>query len=241
MSAVRELTAAVGVSMACQAMGVSRSGFYRQQRPAPAKATGVARTHPRALSPTERTEVLAVLHGERHCDRSPGEIYATLLDEGRYLCSVRTMYRLLAQDGPVRERRAQRRHPVYAKPQLLATAPNQVWTWDLTKLKGPGPWQYYHLYVVMDLFSRYVVGWMLAHRESGVLARRLIQQALAQQRIAPGQLTVHADRGAAPSVSRRRSAQREGNPPAPLVGGRLEALVGRQDHGGLQAREASTR
>ncbi len=141
--------------------------------------------------------MLAELHSERFVDASPAAVYATLLDEGTYLCSERTMYRVLAARDEVRERRAQRRHPIYAAPELLATAPNQLWSWDITKLKGPAPWTYYHLYVVLDVFSRYVVGWMVAPRESAVLAERLIATACERQRILPGQLTVHADRGAA--------------------------------------------
>jgi len=193
----------LGVRPACRALSLSHSRFYRRQQPARVR-NATLRTHPRALDSAERAVVLEVLHSARFCDRAPSEIYATLLDEGQYLCSVRTMYRLLAGNAEVRERRAQRRHRLYTKPELLATAPNQVWTWDLTKLLGPQKWIYYHLYVVLDLFSRYVVAWMLAHRESGELGRRLIAQAIAQQNIEPGQLTVHADRGAAPTAKTLR-------------------------------------
>jgi putative transposase len=139
--------------------------------------------------------VLDVLHADRFVDQAPPEIYATLLDEGTYLCSLRTMYRILEARGEVRERRDQLRHPHYTKPELLATAPNQVWSWDITKLLGPAKWTYFYLYVLLDIFSRYVVGWMLAHRESRTLARRLIMETCEKEGIVPGQLTLHADRG----------------------------------------------
>jgi putative transposase len=135
------------------------------------------------------------MHSERFMDQAPREIFATLLDEGRYLCSVRTMYRILGQENEVRERRNQLRHPVYAKPELLATAPNQVWSWDITRLLGPVKWSYFYLYVILDIFSRYVVGWMVAARESATLAQRLIEETCRKQAIEPGQLTIHADRG----------------------------------------------
>jgi putative transposase len=138
---------------------------------------------------------LGILHSERFVDQAPREVYATLLDEGSYLCSVSTMYRLLAEQGEARERRNQLVHPAYAKPELLATAPNQVWSWDITKLLGPVKWSYFYLYVIMDIFSRYAVGWMVATRESAALAQRLIQETCAKQGIAPGKLTIHADRG----------------------------------------------
>lgn len=129
-------------------------------------------------------------------DKAPAEVYATLLDEGTYLCSIRTMYRILESAHEVRERRRHTQHPVYAKPELLATGPNQVWSWDITKLHGPGKWNHYHLYVIMDIYSRYVVGWMVADRESAILAERLISDTLQKQQIQPGQLVIHADRGA---------------------------------------------
>ena len=151
---------------------------------------------PRALGTTERQAVLDVLHSERFVDQSPAEVHATLLEEQTYLCSPRTMYRVLAAADEVRERRAQARHPVYTKPELVATGPNQVWSWDITKLKGPIPYLYYSLYVILDLFSRYVVGWMVARHENAHLAERLLEQTCAKQGIAPHQLTIHADRGA---------------------------------------------
>jgi putative transposase len=139
--------------------------------------------------------VLAVLHEERFVDLAPAEVYATLLDEGLYLCSERTMYRVLAEAAEVRERRDQLRHPKYAAPELLATQPNQLWSWDITKLLGPAKWTYFYLYVLLDVFSRYVVGWLLADAESSALAERLLAEAYARQGIEPGQLTIHADRG----------------------------------------------
>jgi transposase InsO family protein len=147
------------------------------------------------LSAAERQAVLNILHEARFVDQAPAEIYATLLDEGRYLCSIRTMYRLLAANNEVRERRNQRRHPVYSKPELLATGPNQVWSWDITKLKGPIKGQFFNLYVILDIFSRCVVGWLLSERENALLAARLIDQTCAKHGIRPGSLTIHADRG----------------------------------------------
>jgi putative transposase len=145
------------------------------------------------------------LYSQRFVDKAPREIYATLLDEGAYLCSVRTMYRLLNKDQASRERRDQLRHPNYQKPELLATAPNQVWSWDITKLLGPQKWTYYYLYVILDIFSRYTVGWMLAHRESADLASRLIRETLDKQQVSKDQLTIHSDRG--PSMRSQNVAQ----------------------------------
>jgi len=149
-----------------------------------------------ALDLQERQELLLTLNSERFADCAPATVYATLLDEGRYLGSVRTMYRVLALDGATLERRNQRTHPVYTKPELLAQAPNQVWSWDITKLKGPAKWTYFHLYVILDIFSRFVVGWLIAPRESADLAQQLIAQTVARHDITPGTLTLHADRGA---------------------------------------------
>ena len=139
--------------------------------------------------------MLEVLNSERFVDKAPAEVYATLLDEETYLCSISTMYRLLRAAKCVRERRNQLRHPNYSKPELLATRPNQLWSWDITKLRGPKPWSYYYLYVILDVYSRYVVGWMVAERESALLAKRLLAETMAKQGIEPGELTVHADRG----------------------------------------------
>lgn len=182
----------------CISLGVPRASYYRgvrrkmhpvgtRRRPTPA----------RALSAEERQRVLDELHADRFVDLAPAQVYAALLDEGRYLCAERTMYRILAAHREVRERRAQRRHPVYTAPELLATAPNQLWSWDITKLKGPQTWSWFQLYVVLDVFSRYVVGWTLAPYESGALAEELIATCCVRERIPPGQLTIHADRGAA--------------------------------------------
>jgi putative transposase len=192
---VSELSQVVGTSAACIALAVSRATHYRRDR-GPRLGPPALRPRPaRALSENERTTVLDLLHAERFVDASPAATYATLLDEGTYLASERTMYRILAGADEVRERRAQRRHPVYARPELLATGPNELWSWDITKLKGPAKWTTYQLYVILDVFSRYVPGWMVAHRESAILAQRLIEETTAKQAIVPGSLTVHADRG----------------------------------------------
>ena len=193
MSAVLSLSGSVGVRRACELLGVSRARWYRARQTRP--AAGPRPRPPLALRPHEQEEALAVLHSERFVDQAPRAIYATLLEEGRYLASVRTLYRLLASRGEARERRAQRRHPTYPRPELLATAPNQLWSWDITKLKGPVKWTYFHLYVILDVFSRCVVGWMVAHRESSRLAERLIEHTCESHGIRPGQLTLHADRG----------------------------------------------
>ncbi|HJO25078.1 MAG TPA: IS3 family transposase, partial [Myxococcota bacterium] len=153
------------------------------------------KTPARALSACERERVREVLYETRFADRSPGEVVATLLDEQRYLCSERTMYRILAAQGASRERRNQLRHPVYTKPELVATAPNEVWSWDITKLLGPKKWTYYYLYVLLDLFSRYAVGWMLADRENATLASRLIEETCSKYEVKPQVLTLHSDRG----------------------------------------------
>ena len=152
---------------------------------------------PRALTDVERATVMILLHSERFVDLPPAEIYATLLDKGIYLCSERTMYRLLDEHQELRERRRQLIHPTYSRPELLATAPNQVWSWDITKLRGPATWTYFYLYVIIDIFSRYTVGWMVADAENAVLARRLISSTCEKQGIDEGQLTLHADNGSA--------------------------------------------
>lgn len=167
---------------------------------APASSTvpSSARRGPaRALTPDERAQVLALLRSERFVDQAPCEVYATLLDEGQYVCAWSTMYRLLRQVGECVRRRDHPRRHAYQKPELLATQPNQLWSWDITKLKGPTTWTYFYLYVIIDVFSRYVVGWMLATRETAELAAAFIAETCARERIAPGQLTVHADRGSA--------------------------------------------
>jgi putative transposase len=195
MRAVTELKPRLGVAPTCAALEIPRASYYRSLAPAPTRAPRP--TPARALAPAERQAVLDVLHEPRFVDLSPAQVYATLLDEGTYLGSERTFYRVLAANAEVRERRDQLRHPHYAAPELLATRPNELWSWDITKLLGPTKWTYYYLYVLLDVFSRYVVGWLLALRESARLAEKLIEQSCERQRIAPGQLTVHADRGAA--------------------------------------------
>jgi putative transposase len=196
-SAVGALAIDVGTSAACQALVMPRSSYYWHCRKdaAPPERVSPSPVPARALAPSERETVLARLHEERFQDRSPAAVYATLLDEGEYHCSIRTMYRLLAEHGEVRERRDQLTHPPYQKPELLATAPNQLWSWDITKLLGPAKWTYFYLYVILDLFSRYVTGWMVTMRESAELAKRLIEESCKKQQILPGQLTLHADRG----------------------------------------------
>lgn len=185
----------IGLAPACRALGLSRATAYRHRSPKPPPGPRTRRRSPLALSDTERAAVLAELHAERFVDASPAAVYATLLDEGTYLASERTMYRVLAANAEVRERRAQLRHPAYAAPELLATRPNELWSWDITKLKGPAKWTWFYLYVILDVFSRYVPGWMVATAESAVLAERLIADTLAKQAIEPGTLTIHADRG----------------------------------------------
>jgi len=192
---VEELTPLIGTLPACRVLGAAPATIYRRRRP-PAPRPSRPRPKPeRALSGAEREAVLEELHSERFIDCSPAQVWATLLDEGRYLCSERTMYRMLADEGEVRERRNQLTHPAYTKPELLAEQPNEVWSWDITKLLGPAKWTYYYLYVILDVFSRYVVAWTVQHRESAGVAEQLIAQAVAQQQITPGQLTIHADRG----------------------------------------------
>jgi putative transposase len=186
----------LGVRALCEALPFPRATYYRHRHPR--YGPSPRRTRPaRALALVEQQQVLARLHERRFADLAPGQVYAQLLDEGTYLCSERTMYRLLAEVGEVRERRDHCRHPHYAAPELLATGPNQLWSWDITKLRGPAKWTSFYLYVLLDVFSRYVVGWLLAHRESATLAQRLIATTVAREGIVPGQLTVHADRGAA--------------------------------------------
>ena len=194
MMAVRDLGRSIGdQKAACEALGIPRASYYRhfqpenpdKERPRP----------PLALTAQEEQSVLDELHSERFQDKAPQEVYATLLDEGRYLCSIRTMYRILEKHQEANDRRSQVRRTEYPKPELLATGPNQVWSWDITKLKGPAKWTYFYLYVILDIFSRYIVGWMVAERESSTLAERLIFETCEKQGIVEGQLTIHADRG----------------------------------------------
>jgi putative transposase len=193
MNLTTSLANETSVSAACCALNVSRSGFYRWKEPVEKEPSH--RISAMALSHEERHEVIDVLHEDRFVDKAPQEIYAALLDEEKYLCSIRTMYRILEKEGELKERRNQLVRPHYTKPELLAQGPNEVWSWDITKLKGPQKWTYYSLYVILDIFSRYVVGWMVAHRELGPLARKLIEETCEKQSIQPGQLFIHADRG----------------------------------------------
>lgn len=193
MSIVEQEAQTLGVQPVCKALGVPRATFYRWAKPM--QGPHRPRRQHRALAAEERAEVLAVLNEPRFADLPPAEIYATLLDEKKYLCSVRTMYRILAENAQVRERRNQLRHPKHPVPVVHATKPNELWSWDITKLMGPAKWTYFYLYVVMDVFSRYVVGWMVAHREAAALAQKLIEATCVRQGIEPGQLTIHADRG----------------------------------------------
>jgi len=193
MAAVTNMVPAVSLKAACAAVGVPRASFYRRRRarlaPTPRQSP------PRTLTSDERQRILAILNSDRFADQAPAEIYATLLDEGTYLCSIRTMYRLLGGHAAVRERRSITRHGKYKKPELLATGPNQVWSWDITKLKGPAKWMYFYLYVILDIFSRRVVGWCVADRESAELFQSLFEETLLKHEVPPGQLTLHADRG----------------------------------------------
>ena len=197
MKTVEVLTPEVGTKPACAAVGINRASVYRlrARRKMPQAVPRKRPSPPRALKHEERQKVLEVLHSEKFVDKAPQEVYAALLDGGQYVCSLRTMYRLLEANQEVKERRNQLRHPSYQKPELLATASNQVWSWDITKLLGPVKWTYFCLYVILDIFSRYVVGWMVAHRESALLAKKLIDETCQKQGIHPGQLMIHADRG----------------------------------------------
>ncbi len=197
MSAVCELTVRIPVTQACEALGVPRSSWYRAQQPTTAPAQRRYVAPPRALSPEERTTVRDILNSVRFQDQAPYEVYASLLEEGVYYCSIRTMYRILEVYAEVQERRNQLRHPAYTKPELLAKGPNQLWSWDITKLRGPTPGQYYYLYVILDVFSRYVVGWLLDDHESAPLAEQLIAESCRKQAITYDHLTLHADRGPA--------------------------------------------
>ena len=200
MLAVAELAPHVGLRCACQAFALNRGVVYRdrtrrRRTPASRCVTQARPRPPLALSIAEQELLLGLLDSERFVDVAPAAVFATLLDEGRYHGSIRTMYRLLAAQSQTGERRRQRIHPPYAKPELLAIRPNEVWSWDITKLKGPAKWTSFHLYVILDIYSRYVVGWLLAHRESAELAEQLIAETVEKENIAPGTLTLHADRG----------------------------------------------
>ena len=192
---VEELTPLVGTRPACRALGASVASVYRHRRPPELKAPKPRPVPERALTQPERAQVLEVLHSERFVDVSPEECWATLLDEGTYLCSPSTMYRILrAEHGSVKERRDQLTHPAYTKPELLARGPNELWSWDISKLKAATRGSWFFLYVILDVFSRYIVGWTVRHSETGEIARALIEQAICQQQVTPSVL--HADRGA---------------------------------------------
>ena len=199
MLAVAELAPRVGLRGACRAFGLNHGVVYRDRvRRRVPTSSSVSRVRPRpplALSIAEQNLLLGLLDSERFADVAPAAVFATLLDEGRYHGSIRTMYRLMAAQNQTGERRNQRIHPPYAKPELLAIRPNEVWSWDITKLKGPAKWTCFHLYVILDIYSRYVVGWLIAYRESAELAEQLIADTVAKEDIAPGTLTLHADRG----------------------------------------------
>lgn len=196
-AAIRELAPVVGTRAACAALGESRARYYRRHRlsPVPERPVAPRTPQPRELSAAERDAVVEVLHSDEHVDEAPATVYAKLLDEGTYLASTSTMYRLLRSRAEVRERRRQATHPAAKKPELIATCPNEVWSWDITKLLGPAKWELFYLYVVLDIYSRYAVGWMLARSERAKLAEALLADSVANQGVRPGQLTVHSDRG----------------------------------------------
>lgn len=190
-----QLASEIGLTNACAVLSVPRSSLYRARQPQVATSAPIRNSPVRQLSDTEREIVHTTLNSERFQDCAPRQVYAELLDEGHYLCSVSTLYRILAENKEIRERRDQLRHPNYTKPELLATRPNQVWSWDITRMLGPAKWNYYYLYVMLDIFSRYVVGWLIADCESSALAQELILDSCAKQNIHRDQLTIHADRG----------------------------------------------
>ena len=195
--AIEELTPTVGVRAACAAVGESRARHYRRhrKRPPPRRPERVATPQPRALSEVERKEVRRVLNSAEHVDEAPATVYAKLLDEGVYLASVSTMYRVLREHGEVGDRRRHATHPARVKPELVATRPNEIYSWDITKLHGPAKWTYYYLYTVIDIYSRYIPGWMLARAERASLAEALLAETIAKQGIRAGELTIHSDRG----------------------------------------------
>ncbi len=206
MDASEKLAPDVGTAAACRAMGVARATLYRRRNPLrPKTGDRPKRRQPRSLDESERRQVLDLLHSPRFVDKPPPSVYATLLDEGTYHCSIRTMYRILHDQSEVHERRNQLRHPKYKKPELLATAPGQVWSWDITKLLGPAKWTYYYLYVILDIYGRCAVGWMLASRENADLAKRLIRDTIEKEDVDANGLTIHSDRG--PSMKSHAVAQ----------------------------------
>lgn len=195
MNEVTLLSQKTGILAACDALAVPRASWYRAQKPASQRPKSTRSRPPRSLTDKEQRIVLDALNSEQYVDMAPYEVYAALLDEGCYLCSIRSMYRILEQADEVRERRNQRRHGAYQRPELLAEAPNQLWSWDITRLKGPTRGMFFYLYVMLDVFSRYVVGWLLGHEETGQLGKRLLEVSCQRQGIEPGQLVVHSDNG----------------------------------------------
>lgn len=195
--AITELEPLVGTRKACQATGRPQANHYRRHRqsPVPVRPPTERRSQPRALSSVERAQVRAVLNSEEHVDKAPATVYHELLDAGTYLASISTMYRILREHDEVHERRRQATHPARVKPELVATEPNRCWSWDITKLHGPAKWSYFYLYVIIDIFSRYVVGWLIAERESAVLAEKLLADTITKHDIDADQLTLHADNG----------------------------------------------
>jgi putative transposase len=193
--AIDELSPIVGRKRACAALGRARASHYRARQEPVCGPPSPRPPSPRALKQTETDEIVATLNSERFCDKAPAQVWATLLDEGTYLASISTMYRVLRTLHQVRERRRVARRPAHAKPELVATGPNQVWSWDITKLAGPYKWTWYQLYVILDVFSRYVVAWLVAPRESARLAEELIADAIYRHSVSAGELTIHADRG----------------------------------------------
>ena len=193
---IDDLSAKIGKSKACNGFGIPRSSYYYWKRKKTAKTTDIRCKFPGfAYTPVEKDGITKLINSEKYVDKTPYEIYASKLDEGEYLCSVRTMYRILKENNQVKERRDVRRRSNYEKPELLATRQNQIWTWDITKLKSDMKWTYYYLYVMIDIFSRYVVGWMVAYRELASLAEIFIKETTQKQGIVPKQLTIHADNG----------------------------------------------
>lgn len=195
-----EASPALAITKACEALGISRASHYRKRKPKPEptqKVAGACRVPGRALTKQEQDQVWEHLHSPRFVDKAPPQIVAMLKDDGIYVCSISTMYRLLRSRNEVHERRRQRAPSTASRPELLASGPNQVWSWDITKLKGPKKWSYYYLYVIIDIFSRCVVGWCIAEKENALLAEALIQETILREGIVPGTLTLHADRGSA--------------------------------------------
>src|SRR3989338_9891065 len=196
MNTAVQIAPRVGIVAACGALGVARATFYRAQAPVPTRGLGLPRAHcPWRLRAPERQRILALLHAPAYVDKSPHTVFAMLLDAGSYLASVSSFYRLLRAAGQTRGRHHELTHPAHAQPQLLASGPRQLWSWDITKLKGPAKWERFHLYVILDVFSRYVVGWMIAPRESAELAHEPTPATCDKEAIPRGQLTLHADRG----------------------------------------------